>query len=74
MGNEQTITAAQFPKQGEYLGRRCQVIFHYNGQVRLHGTIVRDDREKPWRTIIRLDDGRYVLSTECQYAPELPHG
>jgi hypothetical protein len=36
------------------------------------GTIVRDDNEPPWRTIIRLDDGRVVLASECQYSPFPP--
>jgi hypothetical protein len=33
------------------------------------GTIIRDDREAPHLTIIQLDGGRVVMSTECQYAP-----
>jgi hypothetical protein len=33
--------------------------------------VVRDDVDgAALLTIIRLDDGRHVLSTECQYQPE----
>lgn len=70
MGNIATISATRFPRQGECLRMRCTVLFHYNYEVCLSGTIVRDDMEGPWRTIIRLDDGRYILSTECQYTPD----
>jgi hypothetical protein len=52
------------------LGLRTKVIFHYGGPE-LMGTIVRDDFEEPWRTIIKLDDGRYILGSECQHAPEI---
>ncbi len=69
MGTVATITAEKFPKQGPHIGRRTKVIFHW-GDVVVWGTIVRDDCEYPWRIIIALDDGRYILSTECQYAPD----
>lgn len=49
------------------MGRRVKVCFHYDTRQTVCGTVVRDDSEHPWKTIIRLDDGRYVLSTECQY-------
>jgi len=68
MGCEATITATTFPKQGEHLGQRARVLFHYGGPE-VQGTIVRDDMEAPWHTMIKLDDGRYVLATECQYSP-----
>jgi hypothetical protein len=72
MGNEATITATTFPKQGELVGRRTRVIFHYSGPELL-GTIVRNDWEEPYRTIIKLlDDGRYIMASECQHSPELP--
>jgi hypothetical protein len=70
MGCVKNITATKFPKQGAYKDRRTRVLFHYGG-VEVLGTVVRDDREEPWVTIIRLDDGRHVLATECQYAPDL---
>jgi hypothetical protein len=68
MGIEKNITATTFPRQGEFLGQRCRVMFHYK-EPELMGTIIRDDREAPGWTIIKLDDGRVVLSTECQYSP-----
>lgn len=69
MGSIPTINAHRFPTQGEYLGRRVEVCFNYDAEAPLRGEIVRDDMEEPMRTIIKLDDGRYVLATECQYRP-----
>lgn len=66
MGSVPGITATEWPKQGMALHQRCEVVFNYGGPCFL-GVIVRDDAAPPWRTIIRLDDGRHVLSTECQY-------
>lgn len=65
MGVVDTISATTFPRQGPDLGGRVVVCFNY-GPPDLFGTVVRSDREHPLRTIIRLDDGRHVLSTECQ--------
>lgn len=70
MGVVENIGIEQFPKQGQYLGRRCEVCFRYDTTHVIGGTIVRDDNEAPWITIISLDDGRYVLATECQYSPK----
>ena len=69
MGWHENITADKFPKQGILKDRRCTVLFNY-GPPELTGTVVRDDVESPGLMIIKLDDGRYILSTECQYAPE----
>lgn len=68
MGCVPTITATSFPKQGSYLGRRVKILYHYNQEGGL-GTIIRDDAEEPHRTIIKTDDNRYILATECQYQP-----
>lgn len=69
MGCVPNITATMFPKQGTWLGLRTKVVFHHGGPE-IMGTIVRDDNETPHITIIRLDDGRHVLTTECQHAPQ----
>lgn len=55
------------PLQGDNYGRRVMVIFGYDTTKQHKGTIVRDDAETPFVTIIRLDVGQYVLGTECQY-------
>lgn len=68
MGAVKNITATCWPKQGTYLGKRVSVCFHYDTQTCVMGTIVRDDMEAPWVTIISLDTGRVVLATECQYS------
>ena len=69
MRNVENITITRFPKQSLWLNMRCKVIFHYSSEHETRGLIVRDDGEEPFETIIRLDDGNYVRSTECQYSP-----
>ena len=68
MGCVETITAFRFPKQSEYVNRRVKVCFHYNTSKYVPGTIIRDDRETPFETLIKLDDGRVLRGTECQYS------
>jgi hypothetical protein len=67
MGCHDNITYERFPKQGDWLGKRVDVCFHYDSSRTIGGTIVREDEEAPWLCIIRLDDGRHVLTTECQH-------
>lgn len=67
MGCVTNITAEAFPKQGYQLGKRVRVCFHYDTTKHVDGEVVRDDMEQPFLTVIRLDDGRHVLATECQY-------
>lgn len=67
MGNVASISHDTFPKQACLIGHRVSVCFHYDTTHRLAGTIVRDDMEAPYEGIIRLDDGRYVRVSECQY-------
>lgn len=78
MGVYKNIRFDQFPKQGTHLGRRVRVSFNYDTSRYLYGTVVRDDVEGriafnddkiEGLEIFKLDDGRYVLSTECQYQP-----
>jgi hypothetical protein len=71
MGYVANLTKSNFPQQGDFFGQRVRVYFHYDTLAMFLGTIVRDDMESPWRTIIELDNGRVVLGTECQYSPVL---
>ncbi len=73
MGTQQNITHDRFPAQGSFVGKRVHVCFHYDTSRKVEGTIVRDDGESPNVTIIRLDDGRHVLATECQYGLKDQH-
>ena len=60
-----------YPKQGSWLNRRVEVCFNCDTSKLFHGTIVREDDiapGDPGYLIIKLDDGRYVLSVECQYS------
>jgi hypothetical protein len=67
MGSHRNIASERWPEQGNTLGKRAEVVFHYDLAHRLQGTIVRDDIRSPWETIIQLDDGRFVRGKECQY-------
>ncbi len=67
MGQHQNIGADRFPRQGEWLGKRVEVCFDYDPSQTIWGTFIRDDAEDPQRSIIQLDDGRVVLTTECQH-------
>ena len=69
MGSVETIDASKFPKQGRDLNKTVKVCFNYDLSRQLSGVVVRDDAEEPFQTIIKLDDGRYVLTTECMYSP-----
>jgi hypothetical protein len=68
MGVVKSIGATEFPKQGSLVATRLKVCFNYDTTVTVGGTVVRDDIEHPYVCIIKLDDGRYVLATECQYS------
>lgn len=74
MGIEKTIDIKRFPKQYSVtessmggVGRKVEVCFYYKAKNTIPGVIIRDDKELPFRTIIRLYDGRVLLATECQY-------
>lgn len=67
MGVHENIGIDTFPKQGTNLGKACEVCFRFDPSDRLRGVFVRNDTEEPYRTIIRLEDGRHVLTTECQW-------
>jgi len=67
MGAVKNMGLLQYPKQGEKLNKKVEVCFNYDTANIINGIIIRDDAEAPYQEIIRLDDGRYVLSTECQY-------
>lgn len=76
MGCVDTITYDKFPKQRDEnykypkfkVGSRVMVCYHYDTSKYHYGTIVRDDLEEPFETIIKLDNGRYLRATECQFS------
>ena len=74
MGCVESISLIGWPKQGAHLGQRVEVCFHHDTRQMIRGTIVRHDATPPYRGIIRLDDGRFVLAAECQYALLPPTG
>lgn len=74
MGCVKTINYDNFPKQKDdnykypSVGKRVEVCYCYDTSKKHFGTIVRDDIEDPFETIIKLDNGRYLRGVECQYA------
>jgi hypothetical protein len=69
MGCVDNITAEKYPKQGAYLNTRVRVCFNFNASETFLGVVIRDDAEAPGRMIIKLDNGRVLLATECQWQP-----
>jgi len=67
MGCHENISTEKFPKQGPFFNQRVQVCFNYDTSKTVDRKIVRDDVEDPHKTIIKLNNGNYVLSSECQY-------
>lgn len=67
MGCVNNITYDKYPKQHD-VGARVEVCYHYDTSKKHLGTIVRDDREEPFETIIQLDNGRYLRGVECQFS------
>lgn len=74
MGRCKNITHEKFPQQTENAGRKVMVCFHHDTNHTMGGTIVRDDAEEPFRTIIQLDNGNFVLGTECMFTFDVPAG
>ena len=76
MGCIDTITYDKFLKQKDEnykypefkVGSRVEVCYHFDTSKCHYGTIVRDDLEEPFETIIKLDNGRYLRAVECQYS------
>lgn len=68
MGSHPNISATTFPLQSDMVGRPATVCFNYDTANARAGTIIRDDTEAPFETIIQLADGRCVRAVECQYA------
>ena len=76
MGCIDTITYDKFPKQKDKnyiypqfkVGSRVKVCYYYDTSKYHYGTIVRDDLEEPFETIIKLDNGRYLRAVECQFS------
>lgn len=70
--NGSNIGAEVFPKQSR-IGDRVEVSFlNARDQGKLmYGEIVRSDNESPFMVIIRLEDGRHLLTRECvwKFAP-----
>ena len=68
MGIEENIDSAKFPRQSNLINKEVTVCFNYNAENSIQGVVVRDDIDRPFRMMIKLVGGRYILSTECQYS------
>ena len=62
-----TIDIDKFPAQGDWLVKKVRVCFNHDTSRTITGIVVRDDTEEHGRMIIKLEDERYILSTECQF-------
>lgn len=65
MGVISTIGFDKYPTQCDKstfggVGTKVRVSFNYDTSNLLEGEIVRDDKEFPYVTIIKLPDGRYI--------------
>ncbi len=74
MGMHPNIFAGNMPRQTDHVDAEVLVAFRQNLSVQFSGTILRDDAEAPFRTIIEVDDaladasGPFFLdATECTY-------
>lgn len=67
MGCCEFIDYDKWPEQ-EDIGTMVRVCFNYDLTRSMTGKIVRNDMSEPYLTIIRLENGRFVLGTECQFA------
>lgn len=68
MGCVKTIDKYNFPRQTGHVNQRVSVCFHYDTSRTVDGTIIRDDAEEPFETLIKLDNGRVLRGVECQYS------
>ena len=64
--NRNKVSYVDFPKQ-HFIGAEVLVSFGYDTDHMIPGVIVRNDADSLGTTIIQLDDGRFVLGTECFY-------
>lgn len=67
MGYHKNIGPDRWPAQSVITGKRVVVIFNFDLSFQLEGTLVRDDTEEPDISIIMLDNGKALLTTECQF-------
>jgi len=69
MGNKSYIDIPRgiWPAQGVLLDAAVAVIFHGDTDTEYLGTVVRYDITEPHLTLIKLDNGKHVLGTECQF-------
>lgn len=59
-----------YPVQTEDLGKLVDVYFQYDMEKHMDGRIVRQDKAAPYLTVIRLDNGNYVLGHEIEFRPK----
>jgi hypothetical protein len=70
MGCVDHITAEKYPRQGALPEcARSGVLSTLTRARAFLGVVIRDDAEAPGRMMIKLDNGRVLLATECQWQP-----
>ncbi len=72
MGVVRNIAIDLFPRQQtDIVGSRVEVCFHYDTDASIGADVVRADAEEPFVMLFKLDDGRHVLASECQWRPKV---
>jgi hypothetical protein len=67
MGFSNYVDAVKYPKQGRMLNKKVEVCFNFDIHNIFYGKVIRYDIEEPFEVIIRLNDGRIIMSGECQF-------
>ena len=66
MGIVNNVAYDKYPMQRN-IGARVEVCYNYDISKKHAGVVVRSDCQEPYITIFKLDNGRYLLSTECMF-------
>jgi hypothetical protein len=69
MGVSPFINYEKYPNQGNLLNCRVRVCYEFDSSKVHEGVVIRDDLGRPGLTIIKLDNDRVLLSSECQFSP-----
>ncbi|MHA7878805.1 MAG: hypothetical protein ACX931_03370 [Saccharospirillum sp.] len=68
MSRYKYVGKERYPKQDtELRGHSVVVMLEYDSRKPQRGEVLRADAEPPHEVVIRLEDGRIVLGSECTF-------
>lgn len=68
MGEYKYLGVEKYPKQDPLLiDKKVVVMLAFDSKRPLRGRVLRADAELPREVVIKLDDDRIVLGSECSY-------